>query len=83
MNKRHGMVIDRCDDVEALAGAMSFYADEANAARAADAIIQDNLAEKISIGRHAKQVVELYERILNKSEVRSQKSEDRRQKVND
>jgi len=69
-NKRHGMVIDRCDDARALAAAMSFYADPANAAHAADAIIQDNLAEKISIGRHAKQVVELYECILNNSEGR-------------
>lgn len=70
VNNRHGMVIDRCDDAEALAGAMSFYADPANAARAADAIIQDNLAEKISIGRHAKQMVELYESILKRTPVR-------------
>lgn len=74
INKRHGMVIDRCDDAQALAGAMSFYADPANVARASDAIIEDNLKEKISIGRHAKQMVELYERILKKagSAVRSQ-----------
>jgi UDP-glucose:(heptosyl)LPS alpha-1,3-glucosyltransferase len=67
-NNRHGSVIDRCDDVEALAGAMSFYADPKNTEKAADAIIQDNLAEKISIARHAKQMVELYERILNKAQ---------------
>ncbi len=74
VNKRHGMVIDRCDDTRALADAMSFYADPANVARAGDAIIEDNLREKISIGRHAKQMVELYERILKKagSAVRSQ-----------
>ena len=74
VNNRHGMVIDRCDDAQALAGAMSFYADSANADRAGDAIIEDNLKEKVSIGRHAKQMVELYERILKKagSSVRSQ-----------
>ena len=70
VNNRHGMVIDRCDDARALAGAMSFYADPANVARAGDAIIEDNLMEKISIGRHAKQMVELYEGILKRTEVR-------------
>lgn len=69
-SKRHGSVIDRCDDIEALAGAMSFYANEANAQKAAGAIEQDNLAEKVSIVRHAKQMVELYKHILNKAEVR-------------
>jgi glycosyltransferase involved in cell wall biosynthesis len=67
-DKRHGKVINRCDDARALAGAMSFYADPANVARASDAIVEDNLKEKISIGRHSKQMVELYERILNKAE---------------
>jgi len=79
-DNRHGSVIDGCDDARALAGAMSFYADPANAARATDAIIEDNLKEKISIGRHAKQIVALYERILKRTEVRGQRSEDRRER---
>ncbi|HIJ67188.1 MAG TPA: glycosyltransferase family 4 protein [Planctomycetes bacterium] len=74
VDKRHGLVIDRCDDVRALADAMCFYADPENAKKAGDAITQDNLAEKISIRRHAEQMVELYERILKKTENRGQKS---------
>jgi len=80
-DKRHGSVIDRCDDARALAGAMRFYTDPANAKKAADAIIADNLAEKISISQHAKQIVALYERILKRTEVRSQRTEVRNQKT--
>ncbi len=72
VNNRHGIVIDSPDDVEALAEAMSFYADPANVKQAANAIVEDNLREKISIGRHAKQMVELYQSILNKTEDRRQ-----------
>ncbi|MHC5059794.1 MAG: glycosyltransferase family 4 protein [Planctomycetota bacterium] len=71
VNNRHGMVIDRCDDASGLAGAISFYADPANAAAASDAIRQDNLAEKVSIIRHAKQIAELYGRILKRTPLRS------------
>jgi UDP-glucose:(heptosyl)LPS alpha-1,3-glucosyltransferase len=72
VNNRHGIVIDSSDDVEALAEAMSFYADPANVNQAANAIVEDNLREKISIGRHAKQMVELYQSILNKTEDKRQ-----------
>jgi glycosyltransferase involved in cell wall biosynthesis len=72
VNNRHGIVIDSPENIEALAEAMSFYADPANVEQAANAIVEDNLREKISIGRHAKQMVELYQSILNKTENRRQ-----------
>jgi len=75
VSNRHGIVIDGPDDVEALADAMSFYAEPANVKQACGAIAEDNLQEKISIGRHAKQMVELYESILNKTENKRQKAE--------
>jgi len=80
VNNRHGSVIYRCDDARALAGAMSFYADPENAKKAVDAIIEDNLKEDVSIGRHAKQIVALYKSILKRTEVRSQKTEAHRRK---
>ncbi len=69
-HNRHGLVIDSPDNIDALAGAMAFYADPANAAAASEAIIQDRLCEKISIDTHAKKVVQLYNSILQKRGVR-------------
>ncbi len=63
-NDRHGITIDRPDDIESLAGAMAFYADEDNAEKARQAIVADDLKRYVSIDRHAGQIVELYKKIL-------------------
>ena len=64
-DKRHGFVIDSPDNVHALAEAIAYYSRDENAGKASDAIAADNLLENISIARHARQLLELYNSILN------------------
>jgi len=64
VDKRHGMVLDSPDDIEAIANALYYYADDGNLSRASAAIVHDNLKEKVSIARHAEEIVKLYELIL-------------------
>jgi UDP-glucose:(heptosyl)LPS alpha-1,3-glucosyltransferase len=61
---RHGRIIDNPRLVNALADAMAHFTNQANIRNASKAIIDDKLKEKISIHRHAEQLVELYETIL-------------------
>jgi UDP-glucose:(heptosyl)LPS alpha-1,3-glucosyltransferase len=62
---RHGMTIEAGDAPE-LAKAMAYYCREDNAAKASDAIEKDNLAEGLSVDKHAGQLVKLYERLMKK-----------------
>ncbi|MEJ2649982.1 MAG: glycosyltransferase family 4 protein [Sedimentisphaerales bacterium] len=62
----HGKIVDDPQDASALAEAMVFFADTKNITNASQAIAQDNLQEKISISRAAKQLTELYASILEK-----------------
>ena len=55
--------LDLPTDVPALAEAISYFAVTAHIAEAAEAIVEDNLREKISVGRVARQIVPLYESI--------------------
>jgi glycosyltransferase involved in cell wall biosynthesis len=66
VNNRHGKVIDSPDDVCALAEAISHFTDANNIQKASEAIIADNLKEKISIHRVAKKLISVYESILEK-----------------
>ena len=66
VNNRHGKIIDSPQDASALAEAIVFFTDTKNIQNASQAIIEDNLQEKISIIRAAKQLRELYESILEK-----------------
>jgi UDP-glucose:(heptosyl)LPS alpha-1,3-glucosyltransferase len=61
---RHGRIIDNPRQVDALSDAMSHFTDTANIQKASKAIIDDNLKEKISIHRHATELVELYKTII-------------------
>ena len=63
----HGKVIDAPENVPALAQAMSYFTSKDNIQRASEAIIADNLKEKISISRVAEQLDCLYESILEKT----------------
>jgi len=67
VNNRHGRVVDKPEDIPALAEAMNYFTDTNNIQKAADAIIADNLTEKTSINRVAKQLEGLYESILHSS----------------
>ncbi len=64
---RHGRVIDSPEDIPELAEAIDYFTDTSNIQKATEAIIADNLTEKISISRVAKQLECLYESILHSS----------------
>lgn len=66
VNGRHGKVIDCAENIPALAQAVSFFADTNNIRKASQAIIADNLEEKVSVSRVAKQLMPIYESILEK-----------------
>jgi UDP-glucose:(heptosyl)LPS alpha-1,3-glucosyltransferase len=68
VNDRHGKVIDRPENIPALAQAISFFTDTNNIRKASQAIVADNLEEKISISRVAKQLMPVYESVLEKRE---------------
>ena len=67
VNNRHGKVIDTPENTAALAEAISYFTDTNNIQKASEAIVTDNLREKISISRVAKQLNSLYESILKKT----------------
>jgi glycosyltransferase involved in cell wall biosynthesis len=66
VNNRHGKVIDTPEDIPALAEAINYFADRNNIRKASEAIIADNLKEKVSISRVAEQLKSLYESVLQK-----------------
>jgi len=67
VNNRHAKVIDDPENVPALAEAINYFTDTNNIKKASQAIIADNLKEKISIRRVAKQLISVYESILEKT----------------
>ncbi|MFQ6035688.1 MAG: glycosyltransferase family 4 protein [Sedimentisphaerales bacterium] len=68
VNNRHGKVIDSPEDVPALAEAISYFTNTENIRKASQAIAADNLKEKISISRVAKQLINVYESTLQKKD---------------
>jgi UDP-glucose:(heptosyl)LPS alpha-1,3-glucosyltransferase len=66
VNERHGKVIDCAENIPALAQAISYFTDTNNIQKASQAIVADNLKEKISISRVAEQLIPVYESILQK-----------------
>ena len=65
---RHGKVIEQSEDVSALAEAIGYFTDTDNIRKASEAIIADNLKEQISIKRAAKQLISVYESVLQKKD---------------
>ena len=65
-DQKHGEILKNPGDSKQLAEAMNFYAEKKNAQNASDAIIADALKQDISIMRHGRQMIELYEKIMNK-----------------
>jgi UDP-glucose:(heptosyl)LPS alpha-1,3-glucosyltransferase len=65
-NGRHGKIVDSPENITALAEAIGYFSDTENIRKASQAIIEDNLAEKISIARAAEQMLAVYEEILKK-----------------
>ena len=66
VNNRHGKVINRPDDAAELAQAIVHFMNPENVQKASQAILADNLKQKVSINRVAGQLVSLYESILQK-----------------
>jgi len=66
VNDRHGKVIESPGDISALAEAIIYFTDTNNIQKASQAIAEDNIEEKISIRRAAKQLVTVYESILQR-----------------
>ncbi len=60
---RHGRVIDSPDDIQTLADAIRHFTVTANLRQASQAILDDRLAESISIRRVATELLGLYESI--------------------
>ncbi|MHC4387540.1 MAG: glycosyltransferase family 4 protein [Planctomycetota bacterium] len=66
VDNRHGKVIDTPERVSKLADALTYYTNTDNIQKASQAIVADNLKEKTSITRVAKQLIALYETILER-----------------
>jgi len=66
VNNRHGKIIDTPENINALAEAIRYFTDTKNIENASQAIIEDNLKENISIGRAARQLIDVYESILQR-----------------
>ena len=62
----HGKVIDRPQNIDALAEAITYFSNTANIEQTANAIIKDNLKQNISIERVANKLIALYETIIEK-----------------
>lgn len=65
-DNRHGRVIDKPDDIEGLAEALAYFTEQANIQKASQAIMEDNIREKVSISRVAEQLKAVYADILSK-----------------
>jgi glycosyltransferase involved in cell wall biosynthesis len=63
---RHGIVTKHPENAEELAEAVRHFTDTNNITKASEAIKEDKLREKITITRAAKQLVSLYEKIIER-----------------
>lgn len=63
---RHGSVIDRPGNIEALADALIGLSSRESIEQKTRAITEDNLREKVSIARHAELLISLYKKILDR-----------------
>jgi len=66
VNDRHGKVIDAPENIPALADAIVYFTDTNNIQKASKAIAEDNIEENISIDRAARQLITVYENILQR-----------------
>jgi UDP-glucose:(heptosyl)LPS alpha-1,3-glucosyltransferase len=65
-DNRHGKVIDSPNDIAALAGALTHFTDSRNIQKASQAILQDNIRQRVSILRVAGQLREFYDELTKK-----------------
>lgn len=60
---RHGRILDRPNDIDGLAAALTHMLDDGWAERARRAIIEDNLPDAVSIEHHVEALIGLYGRL--------------------
>lgn len=60
-NDRHGILLDEPDDIPTLASAISRLCEPATQQAMAEAIARDQLADRVAITRHARELCELYQ----------------------
>jgi len=65
---RHGRVINSPRNVKDLAEAICYFSDRENVKKTSEAIKADNLREKVSIDRVARQLIELYGSIVKEAD---------------
>jgi UDP-glucose:(heptosyl)LPS alpha-1,3-glucosyltransferase len=70
VNDRHGKVIDSPENISQLAEAIGYFTNRNNIQKASEAIAADNLTEKISVDRVAKELLSVYECISRKKSAR-------------
>ncbi|MHC4511659.1 MAG: glycosyltransferase [Planctomycetota bacterium] len=66
VDNRHGKVIDTPENIDALAEAIRTFTNTGDIDKASKAIIEDSLKDHISISRAARELMGLYESILQK-----------------
>jgi len=66
VDNRHGKVIDSPENISSLAEAISYFTDTNNIRKASEVIRADNLKEKISVNRVAKELLSVYDCISRK-----------------
>jgi UDP-glucose:(heptosyl)LPS alpha-1,3-glucosyltransferase len=65
-NNRHGRIVDRPDDIAALADALVYFTDPANIQKASQAILRDGIRQQVSISRAADRLKKVYDAIIAK-----------------
>jgi len=65
-NNRHGKVIDSPENTDELAEAINYFTNTMNIQQASQAIIEDNIKDKVSMNRAAKQLTTVYESVLQR-----------------
>jgi len=66
VDNRHGKVIDTPGNISALAKAITYFTDPKNIRETSEAIITDNLKEKVSVKQVARHLLSVYDFILQR-----------------
>ena len=67
-HQKHGIILDRPDNLTELTEALKTFCDRDKIELASKAIVDDNLKGDVSIAKHAKTLIGLYEKIITQKE---------------
>jgi glycosyltransferase involved in cell wall biosynthesis len=68
IHHRHGVILERPDDILPFADGLAFLSSPENRQAAAQAIKEDQLVEKLSIKHHCRKIAEMYNVLLKRKE---------------